>query len=88
MPLKSILLAATFTVFAVSSTTSFAVEEHTNDAKTETSKTGKAKVKNPLKKHNHMEEKTGMPMPEPASGVETQPPVKMMDRHDHMKDKH
>ena len=34
-----------------------------------------------------MEEKTGMPMPEPASGGKNET-MKNMDKHDHTKDRH
>lgn len=45
----------------------------------------KEEVKKPLKKHNHMEEKTGMPMPEPMQDMHKEMPS---NRHDHMKEKH
>lgn len=92
MKLKSTLLAATFVVFVASTATVFAVEEHHADAKvekTEATKTETGEVKKPLKKkmkkHSHMEEKTGMPMPEPTPA---EGKVLPKNRHDHTLDKH
>ena len=42
-------------------------------------------VKKPVKKHSHMEEKTNMPMNEPAPHMDKEMPK---DRHDHLKEKH
>jgi len=86
MKLKTTLLAATLTTFAASAPIAYA--DHHMDAKPEAAKEKKAEAKKPIKKHNHMEEKTGMPMPEPASSMGTQDAMKKMDRHDHTKDKH
>jgi hypothetical protein len=95
MKLKSTLLAALLAAFAASTATAFAVEEHPADVKaekTEAAKTGTGEVKKPakkkVKKHNHMEEKTGMPMSEPAAGTDKQGSMKDMPMHDHTKDKH
>lgn len=89
MKFKSTLLAAM--VFAVVSTaTAFAVDMHDTTAeteKTESVKAEKGKVKKPVKKHNHMEEKTGIPMPDPAPDMGKHEAMKPMDRHDHMKEK-
>lgn len=81
MKLKSTLLAATLVLFAASTATAFAVEEHHADAKADKTEAAKA-AKKPAKKHSHMEEKTGMPMPEPGA---KQGDMKNMDRHEHMK---
>lgn len=114
MKLKSTLLAATLLVFAASTATSFAVEEHPADAsakgtpvgvplqhsdpaaakaeKTEAAKTEAGEAKKPVKKvkrHSHMEEKTGMPAPEPASGKSHRETMdKDMPMHDHTQDRH
>lgn len=91
MKLKSTLLAATLVVFAASTATAFAVEEHPADAKiekTEAAKTANGEAKNPVKKkvkrHNHMEEKMNMPMPEPVPAVAKEA---QKNKHDHMKEK-
>jgi hypothetical protein len=94
MKLKSTLLAATLVVFAASTATSFAAEEHPADAKSEkaevakTENDGAKKPAKKVKKHSHMEEKTGMPMSETAAGMDKQESMKHMDMHDHTKDKH
>lgn len=92
MKLKSTVLAATLVVLVAATATVFAVEEHHTDAKvekTEVAKTDTGEVKKPLKKkmkkHNHMEEKTGMPMPEPTPA---EGKVLPKNRHDHTQDKH
>lgn len=86
MKLSTTLLAATLAIFAAS--TAFANEEHHTVAKPETVKAKKAEAKKPVKKHNHMEEKSGVPMAEPASGKKQHKSTKKMDRHDHTKDRH
>jgi hypothetical protein len=86
MKLKTTLLAATLATFAASAPIAYA-DQHI-DAKAETVKEQKTKAKKPVKKHSHMEEKTGMPMPEPATGVEKQESMKKMDMHDHTQDRH
>ena len=89
MKLKSTLLAATLLVFTASVATSFAVEEH-HDApatKTDAVKAENGEAKKPVKKvkkHSHMEEKTGMSMSEPVA-VEGKAVSK--NRHDHTKEK-
>ena len=95
MKLNFTLLAAALAVFAASTATSFAVEEHHTDAKaekTEAAKTETVEVKKPakkkVKKHSHAEEKTGMPMSEPAAGTDKQGSMKGMPMHDHTKDRH
>lgn len=88
MKLKSTLLAATLVVFAASTATAFAVDEQPGAAKvekTEAAKTGTPKAKKPVKKHSHMEEKTGMPMSDAKPDMHKELPK---DRHDHTKDKH
>jgi hypothetical protein len=91
MKLKSTLLAATVVMFAASTATAFAADVHdsnTGTEKAETVKAEKAEVKKPVKRHNHMEEKTGMPMSEAPSGKshrESMP--KDMPMHDHTQDR-
>lgn len=92
MNLKTILLTATLAAFAAS--TAYANEEHHPDGKAEAVKEKKAEAKKPVKKHSHAEEKSGMPMPEPATSMPMPEPVTGMekhdnkDRHDHTKDRH
>lgn len=91
MKLKSTLLTALLMAFfAVNAN---AVDEHHADDKAGKAETApatapaeKTEAKKPMKKHNHMEEKTGMPMSEPMqnSGKSGD----MMNKHDHMKEKH
>ena len=91
MKLKSILFAAVLLVFSAANTAAFAADEHHVDAKAEKAEAAKsetAKTKKPVKKHSHMEEKTGMPMPEPASGVGKSKTMQQMNKHDHTKDRH
>jgi hypothetical protein len=90
MKLKSTLLATAMVVFATSTDAVFAADD-TAPVKTEAAKTGEAAtpVKKPVKRHSHLEEKTGMPAPEPASGKshrESMP--KDMPMHDHTQDRH
>lgn len=88
MKLKTTLLAATLATFAVS--TAYAKEEQHSDAKADAPKVEKTEAKKPVKKHNHMEEKTGMPMNEPKAKSErsespaSQMPVK---KHSHPTDR-
>lgn len=82
MKLKSTLLAATLVVFAASTATAFAAEEHPSAAKAETGEAKKPAKK--MKKHSHMEEKTGMPMSEPAPAAVKKVPK---NRHDHTQEK-
>ena len=89
MKLKTTLLAATLAAFAVSA--AIAAQEQPVDAKSgkaESAKEKKAEAKKPVKRHNHMEEKTGMPMSEPVSGMDKHEHMKHMDMHDHAKDRH
>ncbi len=86
MKLKTSLLAATLAAFAA--TTAYANEEHHSGAKVETPTMEKAEVKKPMKKHNHMEEKMGIPMAAPATGAEKPESSLKADRHDHLKEKH
>ncbi len=111
MKLKSTLLAATLAVFAASTMTELAAEEHHADApargtsvdtppphsdpsaakaeKTEAAKIETVEAKKPakkkVKKHSHMEEKMGMPMPEPTPADGKALPK---NRHDHTLDRH
>lgn len=88
MKLKSTLLTALLMAFfAVNAN---AVDEHHADdkaGKAETAPAEKTEAKKPMKKHNHMEEKTGMPMSEPMQNS-GKPGDMMMNKHDHMKEKH
>ncbi len=89
MKLKTTLLAVTLAAFAASSAITFAAEALPADTKSETPKAEKAKTKKPVKKHSHMEEKTGMSMPEPVAGSTTTSSDKAeADKHDHTKDRH
>lgn len=83
MKLKSTLLAAILAVFAASSATAFAAGELHDAPKAEAAKTEKAEVKKTVKKHSHMEEKTNVPMPAPATDMDKEMPK---NRHDHMKE--
>ena len=77
-------------VFAAFTATAFAADMHDTNIgteKTEAVKAEKGKGKKPVKKHNHMEEKTGIPMPAPAIDMGKHETMKPMDRHDHMKEK-
>ena len=92
MKLISTLLATTLVVFVASSATVFAADEYpgttkvekTEAVKTDAAKPEKSKTKKPVKKHSHMEEKTGMPMSEPMPDMHKEMPK---DRHDHTKEK-
>lgn len=85
--MKSKLLAAILVIFAASSATAFANDEHHDAPKAETVKTEKAEVKKPVKKHSHMEEKTGVPMPAPATGTSNEMSKDMHEHmHNHMKE--
>lgn len=86
MKLKITLLVATLAAFAAS--TVYANEEQQTGVTTETAKPVKTEAKKPMKKHSHMEEKTGMPMPAPATSTEKPESAMKADRHDHTKDKH
>lgn len=92
MKLKSTLLAATLVLFSASTATVFAADVHDTNSvteKTETVKAEKAEVKKPVKRHNHMEEKTGMPVGSAASGKSHRESMdKDMPMHDHLKEKH
>lgn len=92
MKLKSTLLATALVAFAASTATAFAAEEHPAAAKaekTEAVKTenGEAKkpVKKRVKKHSHMEEKTGIPMPEHVQDASKKEASK--NRHDHTQER-
>lgn len=85
MKLKSTLLAATLAMFAATTATAIAAEADVHDSVTSEQGEAKKPVKKPVKKHNHMEEKTNVPMSEPAPHTDKEMPK---DRHDHMKEKH
>lgn len=90
MKLKYTLLATTLLVFATSGAASLAAEESHAAApatKADTAKTDTGETKKPVKKvkkHSHMEEKTGMPMSEPAAAEGKSVPK---NRHDHTQEK-
>lgn len=90
MKLKYTFLTGTLLFFAAYSAASIAVEETKAVApavKADAAKTDAGEVKKPVKKakkHSHMEEKTGMPMPEP---VAAEGKVVPKNRHDHTKEK-
>jgi cell division protein FtsN len=81
MKLKTTLLAAILAAFAA--TTVFAADDAmTKKADTPTAE--KAKAKKPVKKHNHMEEKTGIKASESATPPQKRDPAKI---HDHTKER-
>jgi Ni/Co efflux regulator RcnB len=85
MKLKLILLAATLTAFAASTT--FAAEEAMTK-KAESPAAEKAEVKKPAKKHSHAAEK-GAPFAESKAGKSHKETMdKDMPMHDHTQDKH
>lgn len=91
MKLKSTLLAATLLVFSATTATAFAAEEHPSVAKAEKTEAAKTEAgeaakpeKKKMKKHSHMEEKTGMPVSEPAPAAVKKVPK---NRHDHTQEK-
>ena len=89
MKLKLTLLAATLAAFAASA--AVADNERYSDSKTgkaEAAKEGKPEAKKPMKKHSHAEEKSGMPMPEPAAGMNKNEAMKRKDMHEHTKNRH
>lgn len=86
MKLKTTLLSAVLTMFAASATIAYA--DHHMEAKPEAAKEKKADAKKPVKKHNHAEEKSGVSMPDAASGVGGHESMKKMNGHDHTKDRH
>ena len=87
MKLKSTLTAATLMIFVASTATSFAAEEQPANGNTVTTKAEKAEAKKPMKKHNHMTEKTGIPV-EAASGKSHRETMdKDMPMHDHAKER-
>lgn len=90
MKLKSTLLAAALAVFATAAATVFAAEEYQANVKvekTEAAKTGNGEAAKPekkkMKKHSHMTEKTGMPVPDPVPAKKAP-----KNRHDHTQDRH
>ncbi|GAB1232797.1 hypothetical protein UT4_12630 [Ferrigenium sp. UT4] len=89
MKLKTSLLAATLAAFAAA--TAYANDEHHSETKADAPKVEKTEAKKPVKRHNHMEEKTGMPMSESGEKPGDMPNMDMhehMKMHDHTKDRH
>lgn len=85
MKLKSTLLAATLAMFAAATATAIAAEADVHDSVPAEQGEAKKPAKKPVKKHSHMEEKTNIPMSEPAPHMGKEMPK---DRHDHLKEKH
>lgn len=89
MKLNMTILAASLAVFAAATTTVFAVDEHdTNSGKAEAVKAEKTETKQPVERHNHMEEKFGMPMHKSTPNTGKHEEGKSVERHDHTKDRH
>lgn len=84
MKLKSILMTVTLAMFT--GATAIAIAAEAEKQETVTAKQGESgkPAKKPMKKHSHMEEKTGMPMAEPKSHEDQAMPK---NRHDHMQEK-
>jgi hypothetical protein len=94
MKVKTSLLALTLSAFA-SSAAFAAVSYPTDDTgwKPEPSKTTKAEakkaeVKKPVKRHSHVEEKTGMPAPQHSASTDKNASMKRKEMHDHTRDRH
>lgn len=85
MKLKSTLLAAVLAMFVGSTATAIAAEAERPEVATPKQGEAKQAAKKPMKKHSHMEEKTNMPVNEPAPHMDKEMPK---DRHDHLKEKH
>ncbi len=85
--MKSKLLAAVLAVFTTSSATAFAADEHHDAPKAKTEKAEKVEAKKPVKKHSHMEEKTHMPISEPAAANKEMSKDMHEHMHDHTKDR-
>lgn len=92
MKMKTILLALSMTAFAASA--AYSVEENYADSRAEAPMAEKAETNNPVKesdqtneKPDQTDEKAGMPMPDPASGVSKQDSMEKMDIHDDAQDK-
>lgn len=85
MKLKSKLLTAVLAMFIGATATAIAAETEKHEAAATGQSEANIPVKKPVKRHNHMEEKTNMPQPEPAPHTDKEMPK---NRHDHMKEKH
>lgn len=94
MKFKSTFIAASLAFFAASTATAVDIEEQpvgasaekTDTAETDNSGTKKS-IKKKVKKHNHMEEKSGISMPEKSVVMDKHESMKLMNRHDHMNEK-
>jgi hypothetical protein len=93
MNLKLALLTAVFSVSSLAAVNAFAEEKHHVDAKAEQMQDAKKmpseaakSEKKKAKKHNHMEEKSGMPMSNSTEGMKHEG-MKSEKKHDHMKEK-
>jgi len=88
MKLKPTLFAATLMIFAASTATVLAAEEHSADGKAKTAKAENTEAKKPMKKHSHASEKTGVPMAEAKGGQSHRETMdKDMPMHDHAKER-
>lgn len=85
MKLKTTLLGMTLAAFTAVATTALAAEVGKHEAAAAGQDAAQEPMKKPMKKHNHVEEKTNMPMPEAAPDKDKE---MQKDRHDHMKEKH
>lgn len=94
MKFKAFLLTMTLSAFATSAALA-AVNYPADDTgwKPEPSKATKAEakkadVKKPVKRHSHVEEKTGMPTPQHSASMDKNASMKRKDTHDHTRDRH
>lgn len=85
MKMKTILLALFMSAFAASA--AYSVEENYADSAAEATVTGKAEADDPVGESVQSDEKSGMPMPDPASGVSTQDSMEKMEMHDDAREK-
>ena len=83
--MKLILQVAVLAMFVGSTATSIAAEAEKPEVATTKQGEANQPAKNPIKRHSHMEEKTNMPVNEPAPHMDKEMPK---DRHDHLKEKH
>lgn len=93
MKLKTSLLAVMLSAFA--SSAAFAAVSYPADdtgwkpePKATKAEAKKAEVKKPVKRHSHVEEKTGMPTPQHSASTDKNASTKRKDMHDHTRDRH
>ena len=86
---NTILLVASLSAFSVSA--AMAAEEPATDVKAggaDVVQAKKVEAKQPVQRHSHMQEKTGMPMSRSTADMGKHEPVKLAkNRHDRMKEK-